>query len=811
MRVRSNRLGRLAAAWLALAACAAQAEPLTLDRLLAVEDLGASALSPDGRHLVIETQAPYDQAPRFDFETSAASLGRLMVADLRDGAPARPLLTPEPGAGYVAGPFSPNGRSMIVHRWKDQRWDTGVVDLRSGSPRWLGLGVDQPVYGRSLQWLSNDAFVAIVLEEGQAPLHLKLGWQNQARTAALWDRRATGTTATLSVVGSGRARATAARQDRRLMRIDLSTGHRTLLARGGFFDLELSPSRRYVAALGEAEPIGLVETPAVRMSAPGRRRALAVIDLRTGAVKAPCPACTTLIQPMAWAPHEDRLLVYQHDARAAETTGDLVVVDAASGTATPAGQGLRPEIDYGGEGFATVRADWFGARAIVRARPLRGGRPDWFALTRETPVNLTRALATSPGDLVITGDHALLGLLDQAVWRIGATGEVRRLPGATGTAWFRPGAFGAGARLAAAPPRTDRPWLRGPAGLANLSGRVLALSPETTPLALSRQGLVFEARAPSGVRRVALAGSRGPDRDLVVVNAAFAQLDLGGVRSLQAPGPDGQLLKSWLYLPPTWRTGQRLPLVVVPYPGSAPQRFPSRFGLTAQNFTPNPPFLAAQGYAVLVPALPRDRERGEPAQGLADQILAVVDAVVAQGYADPDRLALWGHSFGGYAALATAAQTPRFKAIIAQAGPSDFIANWGAVQQHFETAPEDGAPNPNYMGYNETGQGALKGPPWRETNRYLRNSPLLQADKITTPLMLVYGDQDFVPLSQGQAMFNALYRQDKDATLVTLFGEGHLPTSPANIRGLYAVVLPWLADRLGPTPAAARDDNRPSH
>ncbi len=808
MRVRSNGLGRLVAAWLALAACAAGAEPLTLDRLLAVEDLGASALSPDGRHLVIETQAPYDQAPRFDFESPAPSLGRLMIADLRDGAPARLLFSPEAGAGYVAGPFSPNGRSMVVNRWKAQRWDTGVVDLETGSVRWLGLGVDQPVYGRSLQWLSNDALVAIVLEDGQAPLHLKLGWQNQARTTVLWARRAAGTAATLSVVGSGRARATATRQDRRLMRIDLSTGQQTLLATGGFFDLELSPSHRYVAALGEAEPIGLVETPAVRMSAPTRRRALVLVDLTTGAVKEPCPVCTTLIQPMAWAPHTDRLLVYQHDARAAETTGGLVVVDAATGTAAPAGQGVRPDIDYGGEGFATVRADWLGARPIVRARPTGGGRPDWYALTRTSPVNLTGALTASPSDLVIAGDDALLGLVDQAVWRIGGAGEVRRLPGTTGTAWFRPAAFGVGARLAAAPLRTERPWLRGPAGVADLSGRALTLGAEATPLAFSREGLVFEARAPNGVRRVALAGSQG--RDLAVVNAAFAQLDLGGVRSVEAPGPGGQVLKSWLYLPPTWRAGQRLPLVVVPYPGSAPQRFPSRFGLTAQNFTPNPPYLAAQGYAVLVPALPRDRERGEPALGLADQILAVVDAVVAQGYADPDRLALWGHSFGGYAALVTATQTPRFKAIIAQAGPSDFIANWGAVQQHFETAPEDGAPNANFMGYNETGQGALKGPPWRETHRYLRNSPLLQADKITTPVMLVYGDQDFVPLSQGQAMFNALYRQDKDATLVTLFGEGHLPTSPANIRALYAVVLPWLADRLGAAPAAARDDSRPS-
>ncbi|HWU14535.1 MAG TPA: alpha/beta fold hydrolase [Caulobacter sp.] len=262
------------------------------------------------------------------------------------------------------------------------------------------------------------------------------------------------------------------------------------------------------------------------------------------------------------------------------------------------------------------------------------------------------------------------------------------------------------------------------------------------------------------------------------------------------------MLKHWLLLPPTWRPGQHPPLVVVPYPGSAPQRVPFRLGTTSLTLTPNAALLAAQGYAVLNPALPRDRARGEPGEGLADQILAAVDAVVAEGYADPDRLALWGHSFGGYAALMTATQTGRFKAIIAQSGPSNYAARWGTIQNYLWTAPEEGAPNATYMGYSETGQAALLGPPWREAARYQRNSPLFQADKITTPLMLIYADQEQVPLSEGQAMFNALYRQDKDATLVSLFGEGHLPTSPANIRAIYATVLPWLADRLARPPSA---------
>lgn len=99
MIVKSKLLGRLTAAWLVLAASAAGADPLTLDRLLKLEDLGSTALSPDGRRLVIEARAPLDQAARFDFDTPDARIGRLMVADLAAGTPARPLLAAEPGAG----------------------------------------------------------------------------------------------------------------------------------------------------------------------------------------------------------------------------------------------------------------------------------------------------------------------------------------------------------------------------------------------------------------------------------------------------------------------------------------------------------------------------------------------------------------------------------------------------------------------------------------------------------------------------------------------------------------------------------------
>lgn len=814
MNFKSMLLGRLTAAWLVLAASAAGAEPqgatLTLDRLLKLEDLGSTALSPDGRRLVIETRAPFDQAPRFDFDNGEARIGRLMIADLGAGLPARPLLAAEPGAGYTAGPFSPSGRRMIVSRWRDGRWTAGVVDLETGVVAWLAFGLDDTQYGRSLQWISDTVFVAIAVDAGDLPHTQKVGSQNQARLTSLWAQQAAGKTASLTVVGSGRARRPEPRQDRRLLRVDLAAGRQDVLATGGFFDLELSPTGRYVAVLGEAERIGLVDAPAVRAMAPNRRRALSIVNLQTGAVQAPCPTCNTLIEPLAWAPGADRLLAFQHPADQPETTGTLTLIDAHRGEIRGIGAAVTPDLDYGSEGVARVRADWFGMHPIVLGKVGAATRGDWYDVEAKIPLNLTGALPDRPEAIAFTGSRSLVALARGKVWRIDPSGKATatRLQA---SGWFRPSIFGVGLRPKSAPWRTKDLRLITPAGLTDLSGHAVTLAPDAKPLAIAGPMIVVESRPPDGQASITVLGQGGERRDLVTVNPDLAKVESGSVRIVETRAANGVVMKSWVLMPPTWRPGQKPPLVVIPYPGSAPQTLPYRFTLRTNMLAPSARLLAAQGYAVLVPALPRDRSRGEPGEGLATEILAVVDAALAQGLADPDRLALWGHSFGGYTALVTATQTSRFRAIIAQAGPSDFVSNWASTDPYVLTAPEDGGPNPSFIGYNETGQGGLKGPPWRETERYVRNSPLFQADKVTTPVMLIYGDQDFVALPQGQAMFNALYRQDKDATLITLFGESHLPASPANLRAIYDEVLPWLADRLAlPSRSAAAEAIRPS-
>lgn len=74
--------------------------------------------------------------------------------------------------------------------------------------------------------------------------------------------------------------------------------------------------------------------------------------------------------------------------------------------------------------------------------------------------------------------------------------------------------------------------------------------------------------------------------------------------------------------------------------------------------------------------------------------------------------------------------------------------------------------------------------PFEDLDVYVRNSPVLLASRITTPVMLVHSDMDDFPLSQFDALYGALSRAGKDARYVRYWGEGHSPSSPANIRDL---------------------------
>lgn len=815
MRLAAPFAAALAA--LLLACGGALARPLDLDDLLATEEIGQVATDPTGRWLVVERLRPYDQAPSYElghgtrFRRSA-----LWLTDLQGTGRLKPALPPPTGAGDTVGPFSPDGGRLAVMRLEGRSWTLGVWRLPGGGVRWTNVAPELPTLGRTLQWRSAHQLLVIARAPGDLPPRLRAGWAIPDRLAGLWRESAKGERATFTAVDSGRyASVRPGAPLKRLVSLDVRSGRATTLAVGDFYDLEISPDGRFAALAVELEdlppPDGLL-----RVATSIRRRNLVLVDLAQGRVITPCPACDLATHLMAWSPASDSLLVYGRDPGASWAEGRLFRL-SVEGTAIALPDTVRPDLAYTGEGLPYVRADWLGGDPIVFGKIAGAQRPDWHRLDRHGPVNLSFRLPATPVQLAKIEADGLVLLAADGLWRVGAWGAAQRLAEGRPTLIAAP-APGAGdrARVNAAP-------RSGLVTVAQLGG-----APRPTILAedIWRHGLaagdeprlalgdriLVERRDAHGVLTLGWAGEKGAP--LLVLNRHLTGVTPPVVKPVRHFGPDGAPLTSWLYLPAESPPKTPLPLVVLPYPGVVRSSPAPLYGGGGASLTNHPAPLVAAGYGVLVPSLPRSPSAaGEPGAGLAAQILAAVDAAAAGGEVDAGRVALWGQSFGGYAALMAATQSARIKAVIASAAPTDLAALRGAFTPQTAVSPEDGLELTMGAGWSEAGQGGLGAPPWTDAERYRRNSPLYLADQINAPVLLFQGDRDNISITQGQAMFSALWRLGRDAQLVTLWGEGHVPASPANLREVYERAKGFLARSLPPetlSPASVSSPDRPA-
>ena len=177
--------------------------------------------------------------------------------------------------------------------------------------------------------------------------------------------------------------------------------------------------------------------------------------------------------------------------------------------------------------------------------------------------------------------------------------------------------------------------------------------------------------------------------------------------------------------------------------------------------------LAAKGWAVLL-VNPRGSDGyGEAfydgvqgAWGVADHLdfLEPVDALVAEGLADPDRLAVTGYSYGGFMTGWLTAHDDRFKAAVAGGIVSDLVSEYGAS--------DDGA----LMGRYELG-----GPPWANPEGYAAMSPITRVDQVTTPTLVLHGEDDLTcPVGQAQQWHTSLRDRGVPTELVLYPGASHV-------------------------------------
>lgn len=131
------------------------------------------------------------------------------------------------------------------------------------------------------------------------------------------------------------------------------------------------------------------------------------------------------------------------------------------------------------------------------------------------------------------------------------------------------------------------------------------------------------------------------------------------------------------------------------------------------------------------------------------------------GIADPQRLAIGGHCYGGYLTAWAISHSNRFKAAIAVACISNLTSHFGVGD--IPTTDID------YSG----------GLPWQVPERYQRLSPLTHVEEIQTPFLLHHGEKDErVSLSQGREMYRALRYTDVPTDLLIYSNEGHVIGRP---------------------------------
>ncbi|WP_374322778.1 prolyl oligopeptidase family serine peptidase [Brevundimonas sp.] len=797
-------------------ATAAAAEPTgsrlyTLDDLLNQAAFGGASIDPTDRWIVFEQAAPYTDLPRYDYGLyNRAASNTLWIAESRSSARPERLLPESEGVGHVIGEWSPSGRRLLIYRLQNARWRAGVIDMITRDVRWLDVDPDGGGFGRVAQWRSDDEL--ILIDRRSDALPFVMGWDTEAMelTRERWARQANGRESSATQMGSGRFKdETPVSPAVDIVRLDLRSGEKTVLSTGRFVDLELSPDRAFVAAMsqGEMPPVDQ-DRPLWPVDKPEARH-VEIIEIQTGAVRRPCANCAVAPHLMGWSPDGSRVLVWITGPNG-PTSGELAAFSTDGGMETFDRFGLEPDVTATQvASFTAVRAVWQDDRPVLRARRIGETRYDWHRLDRSGAVNLTAGLEAPPNRIDIAQGRELTGVADGGVWRFRADGSREHLSDIDGLRGFSP--FDV---LDAPRSRYNEPAAGGPPLAVNAEGRLTGVSPAwrlprstpddalVTPLAASERQVVEET-VRNGVRTLSLRRSDGSTRALATVNAYLADVDFAEPTAVAHIGPDGEALTSWLYLPTREAQG-RVPLVVLAYPGrvSRAQRDPAEF-MTELNFQQ----LTAAGYAVLTPSVPRPFYPGEPGVGLADQLLTVVDAALAQNPdLDPDRLIYWGQSFGGYSGLVVSTQTTRFRSIVVQAVVSNLSEKWGEFAPWNRADPRWGVSMRHDAGWAEASQGGMGGPPWADPDRYVRNSPLFNAGAIETPILVMQGERD-MGLGQAESLFTALWRQNKDVRFVTWWGEGHTVESVANLREMYRQILSWLEETAGPR---SQDDAQPA-
>jgi len=275
-------------------------------------------------------------------------------------------------------------------------------------------------------------------------------------------------------------------------------------------------------------------------------------------------------------------------------------------------------------------------------------------------------------------------------------------------------------------------------------------------------------------------------RAITAFNHFFTERDLPNGKPYRWTADDGTSVEGMLIYPPGKFEAKNLPMFVFIHGGPADadgDHFEAdwyvwdRLAATQGWLVFEPNYRGSTGYGdkFLMQIVPEIVSRP------GKDILEGVDALVKDGIADPNHLAIGGYSYGGYMTNWLITQTTRFKAAVTGAGSVEHVANWGNDDTTFDDA---------YF---------LGGTPWEAALRYHDEAAIFQMNKVRTPTHLVAGADDIrVAVAEDYLLDHALHNLGIPSTLLIFPGEGHsLDKNPWHGRIKVREELKWLQKYAG--------------
>jgi dipeptidyl aminopeptidase/acylaminoacyl peptidase len=273
-----------------------------------------------------------------------------------------------------------------------------------------------------------------------------------------------------------------------------------------------------------------------------------------------------------------------------------------------------------------------------------------------------------------------------------------------------------------------------------------------------------------------------PGRPLSAVNAARATRAFGETRTVRWTGADGARIEGLLLRPAGAPALAALPTLVMLHGGPYSDRYALGFQATPQVF-------AARGFQVFMPnfhssggygtAFMVRRRADWGGQDWLD-VKSGIDSLVRAGLADSSRLAVFGHSYGGYLTAWAITQTTRFRAAVVQAGAVDVAALYG--QSDIQ----------KYRAYE------FRGAPWATPDDWRRVSPMTYIQNVKTPTLIMNGEADpRVPYPQGQELYRALLALGVPTEFVHFPREGHVLREPRHRADELEHMLAWFSRWMG--------------